>query len=105
MVHHKFILAGETVNVAFYVQILKRYHVQRVRPKLWVKKNWITVMCPRMRDSLCMNLSSKNNIITMNYPAYSFDLAHFDSFLFLKVKMIMRGEYFGNVENMKRRNS
>jgi hypothetical protein len=44
---------------------------------------------------------AKNNMITMDHPSYSPDLAPCDSFLFPKVKMIMRGEHFGDAENIK----
>jgi hypothetical protein len=40
-------------------------------------------------------------MITTNHPSYSPDLAPCDFFLFPKVKTIMRGEHFGDVENIK----
>jgi hypothetical protein len=43
MVHHEFVPWGQTVNAAFYVEILKRLreHVRCVRSELWAEKNWI----------------------------------------------------------------
>ena len=38
-VHHKFVLAGQTVNAVFYVEDLKclRERVRRARPELWAE--------------------------------------------------------------------
>jgi len=43
---------------------------------------------------------AKNDIIIINYPTYSPDLGPSD-FLFPKVKIIMRGKRFEDVENIK----
>jgi hypothetical protein len=40
-------------------------------------------------------------MITTNHPSYSPNLAPCDFFLFPKVKTIMRGEHFMDVENIK----
>jgi hypothetical protein len=44
---------------------------------------------------------AKNNMISTDHPSYSPDLAPATFFLFPKVKMIMWGEHFGDVENIK----
>jgi len=44
---------------------------------------------------------AKNDIIIIDYPAYSPDLGP-SNFLFPKVKIIMRGERFKDVENKMR---
>jgi hypothetical protein len=41
-------------------------------------------------------------MITMDCPSYSPNLDPCDFVLFPKVKTIMRGEHFGDVENIKR---
>jgi hypothetical protein len=43
VVHYEFIPQGQTVNAAFYMEVLKHLHecVQGVRPELWAEKNWI----------------------------------------------------------------
>jgi hypothetical protein len=40
-VHKEFVLAGKTVNSAYYYHVLRQLHenVQRLRPKLWRQKN------------------------------------------------------------------
>jgi hypothetical protein len=44
---------------------------------------------------------AKNEMITMDHSSYLPDLTPCDFTFFPKVKMIMRGEHFGDVENIK----
>jgi hypothetical protein len=46
---------------------------------------------------------AKNKIITMDHPPYSPDLAPCDFYLFPKLKNIMRGEHFVDVDSIKRK--
>jgi hypothetical protein len=41
-VHKEFVLAGQTVNSAYYCDVLRRLreNVRRLRPELWRQKNW-----------------------------------------------------------------
>ena len=41
--HHEFAPEGQTVNTAFYMEVLKclRDHVRCVRPELWEGRQWI----------------------------------------------------------------
>ena len=43
IVHHKFAPEGQTVNAAFYVEVLKRLRdrARHVRPELWEWRRWI----------------------------------------------------------------
>jgi hypothetical protein len=43
IVHKEFIMAGQTVNSAYYCDVLWRVHesVQRLCPELWPQKNWL----------------------------------------------------------------
>jgi hypothetical protein len=43
IVHNEFALAGQTVNSAYYCEILQRLYenVRRLRPELWREKNWL----------------------------------------------------------------
>ena len=42
-VHNEFIPPGQTVNVAFYVEVLKRLweNLRRKRPDQWRNKTWL----------------------------------------------------------------
>jgi hypothetical protein len=105
VVHHEFVPQDQTVNAAFYVEVLKRLceRVRHVRPELWAEKNWIL---HHDNAPLCLALTvcelfAKNDTITTDHPSYSPNLAPATFFLFPKVKTIMRGEHFGDVENIK----
>jgi hypothetical protein len=43
ILHKEFVLADQTVNSAYYCDILWRLHenVPRLRPELWQQKNWL----------------------------------------------------------------
>jgi hypothetical protein len=96
VVYHEFVPQGQTINDAFYVEVLKRLRerVRRVRSQLWAEKNWtcITIMHPRTRQLLWVSY----------HPSHLPSLAPCDFSLFPKVKTIMLGEHFGNVQNIKR---
>jgi hypothetical protein len=88
------------------MEVLKRLHehVRRVRPELWAEKNWI-LHHDNVSSHSALFVSfflPKNNMITTNHPSYTPDWAPCDCFLFPKVKTIMRGEHFGDAENIKR---
>jgi histone-lysine N-methyltransferase SETMAR len=50
-VHSELVPNGQTVNQAFYLQVLKRLHdaVRQKRPELW--QSWVVVASPRQRAS------------------------------------------------------
>lgn len=74
-----------------------------VRPELWAKQNWILHHdnAPSHTALNVREFATKNGIITTDHPPYSPDLVPCDFFLFPKIKIIMRGEHFGDVENIK----
>jgi hypothetical protein len=43
IVHRELVLAGQTVNSAYYCDVLRRLseNVRRLRPELWRQKNWL----------------------------------------------------------------
>jgi hypothetical protein len=81
VVHHEFVPQGQTVNVTFYVEVLKR--LRHVRPELWAEKNWILHHNNTpLHSALSVHefFFSKNNMITADHPSYSPDLAPYDFF-------------------------
>jgi hypothetical protein len=92
IVHHKFVPQGQTVNAAFYVEVLKcpRERVRRVRPELWAEKNWKLHHDNASSHSVltARKFFAKNYMITMDHPSYSPDLAPWNFILFPKVKTI-----------------
>jgi hypothetical protein len=106
VVHHEFVLQGQTVKAAFYMEVLKCLHelMRCVRPELWVEKNWILHHdgAPSHSVLIVHEFFTKNDMIAMDHPFYSPDLVPCDFFLFPKLKTIMWGDHFGDVENVKR---
>jgi hypothetical protein len=106
VVYHEFIPQGQTVNDAFYEEVLKRLRerVRRVQPQLWAEKNWILHHHNASSHSVIIVGEFFTNIdmITTDHPSYLPDLAPCNLFLLPKVKTIMPGEHFGNEQNMKR---
>jgi hypothetical protein len=43
IVHKQFVLAGQTVNSAYYYNLLRRLreNVRRLRSEIWLQKNWL----------------------------------------------------------------
>jgi hypothetical protein len=43
IVNEEFVLIGQTVNSAYYCDVLRRLreNVRRLRPELWRQKNWL----------------------------------------------------------------
>jgi len=105
-VHHEYVLAGQTVNAIFSVEVLKRLRerVQRARPKLWAENAWIVHQdnAPSQTTLVTREFLAKNKITTMGHPPYSPNLAPCDFYLFPKVKNIMRGEHLVDVDTIKR---
>jgi hypothetical protein len=70
VVHHEFVSQVQTVNAAFYVEVLKclRERVRCVWPKLWVEKNWILHHdnSPLHSALTVREFFAKNNMITMD---------------------------------------
>jgi [histone H3]-lysine36 N-dimethyltransferase SETMAR len=106
VVHHEYVPAGQTVKAKFYVEVLKRLRerVRLARPELWAENAWILHQdnAPSHTALVTREFLAKNKITTMDHPPYSPDLAPCDFYLFPKVKNIMRGEHFVDVDTIKR---
>jgi hypothetical protein len=81
IVHEEFVLAGQTVNSAYYCDVLRRMHenVRRLRPELWQQKNWLLHHNTPSHTSLfTRELLTKNNMTVIPHPPYSLDLVRCD---------------------------
>jgi transposase len=96
---------GTTVNQIFYVDMLKRL-IDAVRHKpgeLWRHRSLILHRNNAPTHSpLCVSqfLPGKG-ISAMDHPLYSPDLAPADFWLFLKLKSVLKGKRFSDVEDIK----
>jgi hypothetical protein len=77
-VHFEFIPQGQTVNRAFYVEILKRLceAVRRKRPGFW-PNDWILRYDNALvhKELSVKNLLTEKSITEMEHPPYSLNLA------------------------------
>ncbi|XP_035231882.1 histone-lysine N-methyltransferase SETMAR-like [Stegodyphus dumicola] len=94
-----------TINGQFYTEVLDqlRKRIRRVRP---FKKNgsWLLLhdnACPHIALPVRQFLAQHD--VEMQHPPYSSDLALADFFLFPKLKNLMKGTRFQDVEAIEKR--
>jgi len=90
---------GQTVNAAFYLEVLKRLRdrVPRVRPELWEGSRWILnhENAPAHSALVVREFFEGNSITELEHPHKLPDLASCDFFLFPKCKLVLRGGIWG----------
>jgi len=96
-------IAGQTVNHAFYKDVLERLRkrVQRVRTD--IADNWVLHHdnTPAHTALSIREFLAKKNIPVLPHPPYSPDLAPCDFYLF-KLKLKLKGLHFGKMENIQK---
>ena len=101
-VHKEFVPPGQTVNAAFYVEVLKCLweKVRRKRPDQWRNNTWLLHHdnVPAHAALLTRWFLTDNNMTVVPHPPYSPDLAPSDFFLFPKLKMKLKGQRFQTEE-------
>ena len=102
IVHKEFVPSGQTVNAAFYVEVLKRLrkNVRRKLPDQWRNNTWLLHHVPAHAALLTWPFLTNNNMIVVPHPPYSPDLAPRD-FLFPKVKMKLKGWRFQMLQEIQ----
>ena len=100
IVHTEFVPPGQTVNAAFYVEVLKRLRetMRRKRPDQWRNNTWLVYHDNAPAHAA---LLTDNNMTVVPHPLYSPDLAPSDFFLFPKVKMELKGRRFQTLEEIE----
>ena len=105
IVHKEFVPPGQTVNAAFYVEVLRRLreNVRRKRPDQWQNNTWLLHHdnAPAHAALLTRRFLTDNNMTVVPHPPYSPDLAPSDFFLFPKLKMKLKGRRFQTVEEIQ----
>jgi len=103
IVHKLFVPQGQTVNHAFYKDVLERLRkrVQRVRTD--TADDWVLQHdnAPAHTALSIREFLAKKNIPVLPHPLYSPDLAPCDFYLFPKLKSKLKG-HFGTTENMQK---
>jgi len=104
IVHKEFVPPGQTVNAAFYVEVLKRLreNVRKKRPHQW-RNTWLLHHdnAPAHAALLTRRVLTDNNMAVVPHPPYSPDLAPSDFFLFTKLKMKLKGRRFQTLEEIQ----
>ena len=105
IVHKEFAPPGQTVNAAFYVEVLKRLreNVRRKRHDQWQNNTWLLHHdnAPAHAALLARRFLTDNNMTVVPHPPYSPDLAPSDFLLFPKLKMKLKGRRFHTVEEIQ----
>ena len=105
IVHREFVPPGQTVNAAFYVEVLKRLreNVRRKWPDQWRNNTWLLHhdIGPAHAALLTRWFWTDNNVTVVPHPPYSLNLAPTDFFLFPKLKMKLKGRRFQTMEEIK----
>ena len=96
------IIGGQTINHAFYKDVLERLRkrVQRVRTD--IADDWALHHdnAPAHTALSIREFLAKKNIPVLPYPPYSPDLAPCNFYLFSKLKLRLEGRHFGTMENI-----
>ena len=105
IVHMEFIPEGQTVNQHVYKGILQRLlrSVRDKRRELWENNSWLLHHdnAPAHTALSIREFLAEKNVTVMEQPPYSPDLAPCDFFLFPKLKRIIKGTRFPDVEAIK----
>ena len=104
--HFEFLLQGQTVNQTVYNKIL-RCLVRSVRDKrqsLWEARAWALHHdnAPAHTPLSIRQFLAQKNIATLEHPPlYSPDLAPCDFFFFPKIKSVLKGTHFSDIDSIK----
>jgi hypothetical protein len=107
IIHKEFIPAGQTVNSAFYEEVLKRLlrRFHRVRPGLHRTGQWMLLHHNAPAHcAICVHqFLVQSGVSVLDHTPYSPDLASADCFLFPRLKSVMKGARFANVTTIHER--
>ncbi|UYV64611.1 hypothetical protein LAZ67_3001306, partial [Cordylochernes scorpioides] len=103
IVHCEFVPQGQTVNSAFYLEVLRRLkrRIPRVRTDI---KDTVKLHHDNATSHtafIITNFLARRNTSVIPHPPYSPDLAPCDFFLFPRLKREMKGKHWETVENIQ----
>uniref|UniRef100_A0A3B5B405 Tc1-like transposase DDE domain-containing protein n=1 Tax=Stegastes partitus TaxID=144197 RepID=A0A3B5B405_9TELE len=105
IVHCEFLPQGQTINQHVYKEILRRLlcSVREKRQELWQDKSWLLHhdKAPAHNALSIRQFLAEKNITMLEQPPYSPHLAPWDFFLFHKLKGVIKGTRFEDVDDIK----
>jgi len=105
IVHYEFVPTGQIVNQINYLEILERLReiVRRKWPEIFANNSRILHPdnAPAHTALSVREVLATKQITVLEHPAYSPDLAPSDFFLFLKLKEILKGMCFDDIDDIR----
>ena len=102
IVHKEFVPPCQTVSGNFYCEVLRRLreNVRQKQPEMWKNRDCLLHhdTAPAHTSIIVREFLTKNNMTTVPLPAYSPDLASRDFYVFLKMKLQLKGRSFVSIE-------
>ena len=103
--HYEFAPRGWTINVEYYVEVLKRLRdaVGRKRPRFWSRGDWLLHHdnAPAHSSNLVQQFLAKHKIVQLRHPLYSPNIALGDFWMFPKLKKVLKGKRFDDIETIQ----
>ena len=104
--HFKFLPQDQTVNQTVYKEIFWRLvrSVGDKRRSLWEANTWALHHdnAPTRTALSISQFLAERNIATLEHPSYFPDLAPRDFFLFPKIKSVLKGTHFSDIDSIKK---
>ena len=105
IVHYEFVLTGQTVNQVYYLEVLERLRdkVRRKRPEMFAYNSWI-LHHDNAHSHTALSVKeflATKQMTVLEHPAYSPHLAPIEFFLFPKVKEILKGRHFDDIDDIR----
>jgi hypothetical protein len=105
VIHKEFVPEGQTVNTAFYIEVIGRLlkRISRVRPQFRAQGSWVLLHdnAPSHSALVVEAFLPKHGVVEISHPPYS-HLAPGDLFLFPTVKTAIKVKRFQDVEDIKK---
>jgi len=104
IVHKEFVPPGQTVNYAFYKDVLERLRKRVQRVRMDIADDWVLHHDngPAHAVLSIREFLGKKNIPVLPHPPYSPNLAPCDFYLFPKLKSKLKGHHFGTMEKIQK---